>query len=374
MQLKTLFLATVALVLSCLVISCGKDSSSPTDSGSTAPNAPSAPSPADGATLQPNTLGLKWSCTASSGETMTYDVYLGTTNPPTTAVISNSTQTTYSPSGLPNLTAHYWQVVAKSSKGGSTKGPVWQFTTGIFGLVPVQGGTFQMGNDASTDAYLKPAHSVTLSGFFMCRYEVVQKQWREVVQWKQGTATTPLNPSPSYTVGDSLPVTHVSWDDIQIWLGYLNEKEGVSTSTKPYRLPTEAEWEFAARGGNLTHGYRFSGSDMIIDVGWTNSNTNREIQKVGTKLPNELGIYDMSGNVMEWCSDWWGTYSAGAQTNPTGPSTGPAKVMRNGSALQNSDWCYVWSRDYEAQNVRFFGGTSGAYPGDGYGFRYVKTQ
>jgi formylglycine-generating enzyme required for sulfatase activity len=251
---------------------------------------------------------------------------------------------------------------------------VWQFTTGIFGMVPVQGGTFQMGNDASTDPMEKPAHSVTLSGFFICEYEVVQKKWKEVVLWKQGTSVTPLNPSPSYTVGDSLPVTHVSWDDIQIWLGYLNEKEGLSTSSKKYRLPTEAEWEFAARGGNLTHNYRFSGSEVILDVGWTNANSDRVIHKVGTKMPNELGIYDMSGNVSEWCNDFWGAYSAGAQTNPTGPSSGPNKVVRDGSALQNTDWCYVWSRDQEVQNSRFFGGASGAYPGDGYGFRYVKSQ
>jgi formylglycine-generating enzyme required for sulfatase activity len=369
--------SVLVLLLSLLVISCSKDSSNPADPGSNGSNTsatPSAPSPADGATLIPTTVGLKWSCTASSGETITYDVYLGTTNPPTATVATNTSQTTLAQTGLPNLTAHYWQVVAKSSKGGSTKSPVWQFTTGIFGMVPIQGGTFTMGNDASTDTYLKPAHSVTLSGFFMCKYEVVQKQWREIVQWKQGSALTPLNPSPSYTAGDSLPVTHVSWDDIQIWLGYLNEKEGFSASTKKYRLPTEAEWEFAARGGVLTHGYKYSGSDMILEVGWTNSNTNRLIQKVGTLAPNELGIYDMSGNVMEWCNDWWGVFSSGAQTNPTGPTTGQYKVMRNGSALQNSDWCYVWSRDFEAQTVRFFGGASGNYPGDGYGFRYVKTQ
>jgi formylglycine-generating enzyme required for sulfatase activity len=374
MRAIILIFVTTALVLSCLIVSCSKDSSSPTDAGSTAPNAPSAPSPADGATLQPNTLGFKWSCTASSGETMTYDVYLGTTNPPMTTVVTNTSQTTISQTGLPNLTVHYWQVAAKSSKGGSTKSPVWQFTTGIAGLIPVQGGTFQMGDNTSTDSYLKPAHSVTLSDFFIGQYEVIQKQWKEVVQWKQGTASTPLNPSPSFTVGDSLPVCNVSWDDIQVWLGYLNEKEGLASSTKKYRLPTEAEWEFAARGGNKSGGYKYSGSAILTDVAWFNMNSDSRTHMVGTKAPNELGIYDMCGNVMEWCNDWEGPYTAAAQTNPTGPTSGGSgRIQRGGSAYENGDWCPVAYRDFENPGVRYFGGASGTLR-DGFGFRYVKSQ
>ena len=148
-----------------------------------------------------------------------------------------------------------------------------------------------------------------------------------MVQWKQGSATSPLNPDPGYFKGDNLPVEQVSWNDIQTWISYLNEKEGINK----YRLPTEAEWEFTARGGINSQDYTYSGSNTIDNVAWYSSNSGSTTHTVGTKGANELGIYDMSGNVWEWCEDWYGAYTSDAQTNPTGPSSGTYRVLRGGS-------------------------------------------
>jgi formylglycine-generating enzyme required for sulfatase activity len=178
-------------------------------------------------------------------------------------------------------------------------------------MVSVFSGTYQMGSTGENPNE-EPVHNVTLSGYFIGKYEVTQKQWREVVRWKQGSATSPLTPDPSYFKGDSLPVEQVSWNDVQTWIEYLNEKEG----TTKYRLPTEAEWEYAARRG---------------DDAWYYGNSNKTTHTVGTKPANNLGIYDMRGNVWEWCQDWYGAYTADSQTNPTGPATGTYRVLRGGA-------------------------------------------
>lgn len=185
-------------------------------------------------------------------------------------------------------------------------------------MVYVAGGTFTMGatSEQGSDAYSdeKPVHSVTVSGFHIGKYEVTQKQWVEV-----------MGSNPSYFKGDNLPVENVSWIDVQVFILKLNAKTG-----KKYRLPTEAEWEFAARGGNKSKGYKYSGSNTPSDVSWYDGNSNSKTHPVGTKSPNELGIYDMSGNVCEWCSDWYGEYSSNSQTNPEGPSSGDKRVVRGG--------------------------------------------
>ena len=183
-------------------------------------------------------------------------------------------------------------------------------------MVSVQGGTFQMGsNDGDSDE--KPIHSVTLSSFEIGKYEVTQAQWEKV-----------MGSNPSNFKGVNLPVEEVSWNDIQTFITKLNEQTGLT-----YRLPTEAEWEFAARGGNSSNGYIYAGSNTIGDVAWYSSNSSSKTHDVGGKKANELGIYDMSGNVWEWCNDWKGSYGSDAVTNPTGPTSGSNRVNRGGTHL-----------------------------------------
>lgn len=224
-------------------------------------------------------------------------------------------------------------------------------------LVYVRGGTFTMGctseqgNDCEGDE--KPAHQVTLSDFYIGKYEVTQKQWREIM----GTST-PLS-DPSYFKNcDDCPVEQVSWNDIQEFIKKLNQKTG-----KNYRLPTEAEWEYAARGGTQSKGYKYAGSNNIGEVAWYIDNSSSKTHAIGGKKPNELGIYDMSGNVWEWCSDWDGSYSAGSQRNPQGSSSGNYRVLRGGSWDYGARRCRVSSR---------INGNPGYRSNDG-GFRLVVS-
>jgi len=186
-------------------------------------------------------------------------------------------------------------------------------------MVYVQGGTFTMGctpeqgNDCSDDE--KPPHHVTVSDFYIGKYEVTQAQWKAV-----------MGSNPSFFINDNSPVEQVSWNDVQEFINKLNERTG-----KQFRLPTAAEWEFAARGGNLSKGYKYSGSNNADSVAWDWDNSNKETHPVGIKLPNELGTYDMSGNVYEWCSDWYSKSTDEDQTNPQGPSSGTYRTFCGGS-------------------------------------------
>ncbi len=199
-----------------------------------------------------------------------------------------------------------------------------------FDVVEVRGGTFMMGataeqgNDAN-DYYEKPVHQVTLSDYHIGKTEVTQALWKAV-----------MGNNPSDHQGDNYPVENVSWDDAQEFITRLNEITGEN-----FRLPTEAEWEFAARGGTMSHGYKYSGSNNIDDVAWYEGNSGNETHPVATKNPNELGIYDMSGNVWEWCQDWYGDYTSASQTDPTGLSTGSDRVNRGGSAWFFARYCRV---------------------------------
>ena len=193
-----------------------------------------------------------------------------------------------------------------------------------FKMIAVKGGTFQMGSDDWYE-WEKPVHQVTLSDYYIGETEVTQELWSAV-----------MGSNPSEFPGNmQRPVEMVSWNDCQTFISRLNELTG-----KIFRLPTEAQWEYAARGGNKSKGYTYSGSDAIDDVAWYCSTT----QPVKTKAPNELGIYDMSGNVEEWCSDWYGAYSSDAQTDPTGPATGSNRVYRGGSSECEATECRVASR------------------------------
>ena len=189
----------------------------------------------------------------------------------------------------------------------------------LFDMVWVEGGTFRMGatSEQGSDAWdeEKPVRSATLSGFYIGKTEVTQALWQAV-----------MGSNPSYWKGDNLPVECVSWDDSQEFIRKLNALTG-----QHFRLPTEAEWEFACRGGNNSRGYKYSGSNYIDNVAWYRDNYGEKTHPVATKSPNELGIYDMSGNVWEWCADWYGDYSSGAQTNPKGPYDGSNRVDRGGS-------------------------------------------
>ena len=209
-------------------------------------------------------------------------------------------------------------------KDFSSEGRTFTVNGVTFEMIPVEGGTFRMGATTSTDSDAgsdeSPIHSVILSNYSIGKYEVTQALWQAV-----------MGSNPSNFKGDNLPVEQVSWHDCQTFISKLNQLTG-----QHFRLPTEAEWEYAARGGNRSQGYKYSGSNTIGDVAWYNSNSNSKTHAVGTKKPNELGIYDMSGNVGEWCSDWYkGKYDTNAQTNPQGPSAGQDRVGRGGI------WCGI---------------------------------
>ena len=198
-----------------------------------------------------------------------------------------------------------------------------------FEMVRVEGGTFTMGataeqgSDADDDE--KPTHQVTLSSYSIGKTEVTQALWQAV-----------MGSNPSNFKGSNLPVEEVSWEDCQTFIRKLNALTG-----KNFRLPTEAEWEFAARGGNNSRGYKYSGSNTLSNVAWYDDNSSNKTHPVATKAPNELGIYDMSGNVWEWCSDWYGSYSSSSQYNPTGSNTGSYRVIRGGSGGHSAGYCRV---------------------------------
>ena len=207
-------------------------------------------------------------------------------------------------------------------------------------MVRVEAGTFTMGATAemkNPDDDEKPTHQVTLTNdYYIGKYEVTQALWKAV-----------MGKNPSLFKGDNLPVEQVSWDDCQEFISKLNRITG-----KMFRLPTEAEWEYAARGGNKSRGYQYSGSNNLLDVAWCGDNSGSKTRAVGTKQPNELGIYDMSGNVWEWCQDRLGAYSSSSQVNPTGANSGSYRVSRGGSWCEFARLCRSSCRDLTSPGNR----------------------
>ena len=198
-----------------------------------------------------------------------------------------------------------------------------------FHMKLVEGGTFMMGatSEQGSDAWdeERPVHQVTLSSYYIGETEVTQELWQAV-----------MGRNPSKFKGSHRPVERVSWEDCQEFIRRLNQKTG-----RNFRLPTEAEWEYAARGGRKSNGYKYAGGSSISDVAWYDGNSNSQAHDVGQKRPNELGLYDMAGNVWEWCQDWYGSYSSSSQTNPTGASTGSLRVLRGGSRRSDAGYCRV---------------------------------
>ena len=188
-------------------------------------------------------------------------------------------------------------------------------------MIFVTGGTFTMGctSEQGSDCWEseEPAHQVTLSGFYIGKYEINQAQWKAVMG---------ADNNPSRFVGDDLPVENVNWNDVQEFIKRLNAQTG-----KIWRLPTEAEWEYAARGGNQSWRYKYSGSGNVDEVAWHMDNSGDRTHPVGTKVANELGIYDMSGNVWEWVNDLFGSYSDSPRVDPQGSASGSFRVVRGGS-------------------------------------------
>ena len=226
-----------------------------------------------------------------------------------------------------------------------------------FKMVAVEGGTFQMGatsEQQNPDFDETPVHSITLSNYYIGETEVTQALWEAVMgttirdQAKKGTLSTDL-------IGYNYPMYYISYDDCVAFVKKLNEKlkaSGQLPAGREFRLPTEAEWEFAARGGNSSQGYQYSGSSTLSSVAWYEDNCYAATHPVKLKRANELGLYDMSGNVKEWCYDWYGNYSSSSQTNPKGPSTGSRRVLRGGSWSSDAQYCRVANRDCSSPDGR----------------------
>ena len=213
-----------------------------------------------------------------------------------------------------------------------------------------------------------PVHTVTVNSFYIGKYEVTQAQYQEI-----------MGSNPSYYKGNNRPVEHVSWYDAVQFCNKLSAREGLEPcytingtdvtcdfTKNGYRLPTEAEWEYAARGGNQSQGYKYSGSNNPDEVAWYYDNSGSQTHDVVTKQANELGIYDMSGNVWEWCWDWYASdyYSNILQDNPKGPDGGSGRVDRGGG----------WDGNARHARVAERGSGIPSFSGSGLGFRLLRTR
>lgn len=218
-------------------------------------------------------------------------------------------------------------------------------------MVFVCGGVFKMGS-VMWSADERPVHEVAVDDFYIGKFEVTQNEWKTIM---------PLDTNKRYFEGcDSCPVERISWYNVQEFLSRLNLQTCMN-----YRLPTEAEWEYAARGGSFSKGYKYSGSDDDAFVAWKVGNSEAMTHPVGLKKPNELGVYDMSGNVYEWCYDWYapGWYEVSARDNPDGPPDGEHRVIRGGS----------WFHDYSGLRVNDRESANPAFRYGYIGFRLCRS-
>ena len=205
-------------------------------------------------------------------------------------------------------------------------------------MIKVEPGSFRMGSENE-----EPVHQVTLTKpYYLGETEVTQAQWRAV-----------MGNNSSRFQGDSRPVECVSWNDAMAFCKKLND-QGKAPEGWKFTLPTEAQWEYAARGGNRSRGYTYSGSNDVGEVAWYGNNSGRETHAVRQKEANELGLYDMTGNVYEWCLDWFGSYSSSAVTDPQGPQSGSGRVLRGGSWVSYAQYCHVAQRSNYDPDYRYY--------------------
>ena len=238
------------------------------------------------------------------------------------------------------------------------------YTENAFGInmkmVYVQGGSYNMGctgeQGGDCDADEKTVRYVTVSDFYIGQFEITQAQWQAVMGTSVYQQQSKAGGSSTYGTGNDYPMYYVSWEEAKEFCRRLSQQTG-----KTYRLPTEAEWEYAARGGKKTQNTKYAGGYSLDYVGWYTSNSGGKSHAVGTKNANELGIYDMSGNVWEWCEDWYGDYRSYDTDNPTGPSSGSYRVLRGGSWSCNATGCRVSNRSFNSPGNRNYN----------YGFRVV---
>lgn len=219
-------------------------------------------------------------------------------------------------------------------------------------MIWVEGGDFLMGctseqgGDCGSDE--QNVRRVTVDGFYIGMLEVTQSQWEKVVGTSIYQQKTKANYSNTYGVGPDYPMYYVSWDEAMEFCRLLSNKTG-----RTYTLPTEAQWEYAARGGNKNEGAKYAGSNMIDAVAWYTDNSGSSTHIVGSKRANALGIYDMSGNVWEWCKDWYASsYVSYDTNNPVGPSSGSIRVSRGGGWNINASYCRVANRSYSSPGYR----------------------
>lgn len=289
------------------------------------------PAPDDGAVYRSGVVQLTWAPPKANADKCKYDLYMGLENPPP-LVAGDLKQTRYKSGQLKDLQTYYWKVVVKELDKPPVESPVWTFKTDYCANVPhpdritgpltgmefvrIPSGSFEMGCKDGKPVE-NPPHTVTLSCFFLMTTEVTQKMWQEV-----------MGDNPSHFKGDKLPVESVSWEDCQRFIDKLNEMD----STRFYRLPSEAEWEYSCRaGGN----HCFDAGSTVADlerVGWFKGNSGGKTQPVASKKPNNWGLYDMHGNVGEWCEDWF--CSDYGKTPPDGSAfavvKGKTRVLRGG--------------------------------------------
>ena len=380
-----------ALIFVCIIPSvllfCGCSKLNMTG-GWQAPNKPSNPIPANGANYQNTSLKLTWMGADVNGDnTVTYDVYLDQVDPPVTKVSSSQTDTTYTASYLSVNATYYWYIVASDVKA-VTKGDIWHFSTQLptsGGMRLIRGGTFQMGS--MVNWFEQPIHWVTVSSFYMDTSEVTQDDYYLL-----------MTQAPSHFADSRRPVETVTWFDAVLYCNARSIKKRLDTiysytsisgtagngctdlaglsidfTKNGYRLPTEAEWEFACRAGTATDYYWgrsyppvTTDDTLVMDSNavWGHNSPTTSLP-VASKKPNFYGLYDMSGNVNEWCNDWmgYGYYSNSIATDPTGPDSTGLRVVRGGS----------WA-DNVAVNLRsaFRSAQTPTYRFNGVGFRCVR--
>ena len=359
-MIRVLFVLVITLFL---MMGCEDNS---TGSKVNNPGSPSNPVPANGSDDMAINTELTWECSDPDGYSLSYDVYFGTESSLGSEYLVSEDQsgTSYCPNTLQYETTYYWKIVAYDMEY-ETAGDVWSFTTseeGNYGeMVFVQGGTFEMGdhfNEGSNDEL--PVHNVTLSSFYIGQYELTQGEYEAVMG---------SNPAHNYGVGDNYPIYYVTWYNAVEYCNALSEQEGLTPcynlsdwscdfGADGYRLPTEAEWEYAARGGvNWTDNYRYSGTTYNLEDYAVYDNYPEGTAEVGSKFPSQLDIYDMSGNVWEWCNDWYSSsyYGSSPEDNPVGLGSGSYRELRGGVWYFNAYSCRVAYRNFNYPGNSFFG-------------------